>query len=242
MRKYIPLLMICFCTVGAQEQSVMVLPGETEDERCLRLANEIGRQFRRCSFYNNGAIASVSGNNLGTIDFLSAIQSSEEEDDGFTVDRDLLAREVESFLDTVRPLTLLRETPTIVIEDVDLNGSIEFCQLIHGIRLRSSSRILVNPLSGRVRRISPIYYFSSDAALPPSETWLQQEDAMDLAVETVAAEIGAVGEVELQEHSLYWEPTGSELRPQWRLIFRVAGDLYAAFVDALSGDIVAGEY
>jgi hypothetical protein len=184
----------------------------------------------------------VSGNNLGTINFLSAIQSSEEENDGFTVDHDLLAREVEFFLDTVRPLTLLRETPTIVIEDVDQNGSIEFYQLIHGIRLRSTRRILVNPLSGRVRRISPIYYFSSDAVLPPSEAWLQREDAVALAVETVAAEIGAVGEVELEEHRLYWEPTDNELRPQWRLVFRVAGDVYLAFVDALSGDIAAGEY
>lgn len=228
--------------VSAQERTESETRAATTPAHCEALAQALQTIVTRCNFSPWGG-ANVTAENLGTIDYLSTVTESEDENGQTVFDRNLLARKVEEFLDTLRPLTKLRETPSLVIERVDFrerNGSIKVNQFIHGLKVRSRPTISLDTVSGRVYRMNGFYWSSGDVS-PPSPEWVREDDAVALAVDGVATKYGKVGQYELREARLEWEWDAEGLRPQWRLNFQVAGFGYLAFVNALTGETAVGD-
>ncbi|MGD2168332.1 MAG: hypothetical protein PVF63_09505 [Gammaproteobacteria bacterium] len=218
----------------AQEQVAIERPEDLTPVRCQSLADALQTQITRCQFAPSGAATVVWGTNLGNIDFLSTLVESEDENGQTQFDRELLARKTEAFLDTVRSLTLLEETPSVMIERVDNAGRIFFNQSIHGLRVRGRTIISLDPLTGRVMRISGGQYWSSDDVSPPSDSWVRLEDAAAFAINAIAEQFGFVETPRVIEHRLEWAPTSDEgLRPYWYLGLHPS---YDAWVDALSGE------
>jgi hypothetical protein len=242
MRVLIILSLIGF-SVAAQEQAVFGRRESATPEHCRELARALQTTVTRCTFAAWGAAANVWAEDLGKIDYLSTVIDSEGENGQILFDRDSLARKVEAFLDTVRPLTALRETPMLTIERADLRGrrgSIRVHQYIHGIRVRSRPSISLDTVTGRVYRMTGLYW-SSDDVSPPSDEWVREDVAVALAVEGVAAEFGAVGQYELRESRLEWDWSAQGLRPQWWLTIGVDRRGYLAVVDALNGETAVSD-
>ena len=235
-------IILVMSAVSAQERTESERRAATTPAHCQALAHALQTIVTKCNFSPWGG-ANATAENLGTIDYLSTVIDSEGENGQTVFDRDLLARKVEAFLDTLRTLTKLRETPSLVIERVDFrerNGSIRVNQFIHGLKVRSRPTISFDTVTGRVYRMQG-FYWSSDDVSPPSPEWIREEDAVALAVDGVATRYGNVGTYELREARLEWEWDAEGLWPQWRLNFRVAGLGYLAFVNALTGETAVSD-
>ena len=209
-------------------------PGESADERCLRVASMLGTEFRRCTTFDSGQIATVSGENLGSLDLLTTIGSSLGSGASIDVDEQLLARRVEAYIDSVRAVTLLEERLELTIDRVNDEGLIYVYQYIYGLKVRNRNQIKVDPLTQRVTRLAGFYYQHSDVEAP-TDAWVQQHDAFALATHELAAELGSVGNVRLHEAKLEWEPTSDGLRPIWFLLLQTEKGAWFDLVDAISG-------
>lgn len=241
MRKYLLILLFGLSSASAQEQTGIMLPEESAAERCLRIASELGLHVKRCRIEPWGRIY-VFGENLGSIDFMSAVVSWGDQNRDFSADLDLLTQGAQAFLESLRPLMQWQETPTVRIVMASSGGDLEVHQLLYGYRVRHQYGIEVDPLTGRVTRLSGSFKSSSDVVSPPSEEWVREQDAIALAKNAAAAYGGSIVVNDVLESELQWESTPDGLRPQWWLTLRTSRGSYRAMVDALTGEAQAGPY